>query len=263
MQTGFVPSGDKSSFAFNANPPKEVLMQLINCAILEDNLHEAEHLSQLINHSEDLFLKGVCCNETELNQLLKTEKIDLVFVDINLQEENGIDILKRIPGNFLKVIVTNHPEYALSSYDIDSLHYLIKPVQEDELLKAIDRARSAIKYSVVLPIRPEEDHFYIKYNSKFIKLMNSEVLYVQGERDYVTIFTQKDQMLVLANLKATLSKLPPGLFIRVHKSYVVNTMHISKFDTESIFIGNTTIPIGETYRKTLIPQLLNGKLIER
>lgn len=197
----------------------------------------------------------------EAMQLVQEGNIDLVFLDIQMPELTGIQFLK-IAGNKASYILTTaYSQYALESYDLNVSDYLLKPIAFDRFYKAVEKVRNQrqkqeapVAAPTPEPIAaatvnaPIQDFIFVKTEHKIQKIELDDILYIEGLKDYISIFTKNERVITLQNMKKMEETLPKGEFIRVHKSYIISVDKIESIERSRIAIAGKTIPVGDTYR---------------
>jgi len=195
----------------------------------------------------------------EAMQIVQEGNIDLVFLDIQMPELTGIQFLK-IAGNKASYILTTaYSQYALESYDLNVSDYLLKPIAFDRFYKAVEKVRNqrqkqdapapSIPEPVATPaVAPIQDFIFVKTEHKIQKIELDDILYIEGLKDYISIFTKNERVITLQNMKKMEETLPKGDFIRVHKSYIIAVDKIESIERSRIAIAGKTIPVGDTYR---------------
>jgi DNA-binding LytR/AlgR family response regulator len=197
----------------------------------------------------------------EAMQLVQEGNIDLVFLDIQMPELTGIQFLK-IAGNKANYILTTaYSQYALESYDLNVSDYLLKPIAFDRFYKAVEKVRNqhqkqevAVAAPIPEPVAtppvaaPIQDFIFVKTEHKIQKIELDDILYIEGLKDYISIFTKNERVITLQNMKKMEETLPKGEFIRVHKSYIISVDKIESIERSRISIAGKTIPVGDTYR---------------
>ncbi len=184
-----------------------------------------------------------------------------MFIDIRLNGLNGLDLAQVIPKSVQKVFISSYPEHAYESFKSEPLHFLIKPLRVEDCLTAISRAVRYFERGIGMV--EELDHFYIRVDKSYRKICFDDVLMIEGAHEFCKIFLKNEQILVLVNMKSMFDQLQANCFLRVHRSYIVNTKHILKFNSENIDVGAYSVPIGRTYKEGVTTSLLNKTLIER
>ena len=237
----------------------------MNCIIIDDEPLAREEMQMLINETSDLTILGDFSNAMIALDFLKNNEPDIIFLDIKMPLVNGLDFAEKIPKNCLVIFTTAYSQYALKSYELDAIDYLLKPIDKNRLEKSINKA---VLYKNLLSnstpkntLESESDDFlFIKADRKFYKINHVDILFIEGLKDYVVIHTKSQKLITAMNLKTIHQKISTKNFIRVSKSYVVNTDFIDSFDNHTIFINENEVPIGEVYRAKFISQYSNGLL---
>ena len=239
---------------------------MLNCVIVDDEPLAREGLADYVKEIDFLQLAGVCVNPVELGKLLGSQKIDLIFLDIQMPKMNGIDFLRILPNPPMIIITTAFSEYALEGFQLNVLDYLLKPITFDRFFKAVARARD---YHL-LTSRPSsgdpaslqrgEDFVFIKCSNKFEKIHFADILYIEALQNYVAIYTTRGKFLTLLYLKNIEQNLDNKAFIRVHKSYIVPIARIDSIDGNEIRIAEHRVPVSRNYRELVIRQVVNNNL---
>jgi DNA-binding LytR/AlgR family response regulator len=223
---------------------------LIKCIIVEDETLAQDVLISHLRQIPDWELVSICRNALEAGEVLRKEEIDVMFLDIRLPGMNGLHFLRSLKDPPLVVLTTAYAEYAVESYEFSVIDYLLKPISFERFSKAITRIGNGRLYSA--PVREQErpagDHIFIRSNSKFFKVNFSEILYVQGMKDYLKIHTPEYTLVTHQTMNELEKQLPSRQFIRIHKSYIIAIAHIRAIYGNSVEIGKVTIPIGINYK---------------
>ncbi|MFT2008101.1 LytR/AlgR family response regulator transcription factor [Pontibacter sp. 13R65] len=237
---------------------------MIRCIAVDDEAYAANILADYIGKVPFLELVGTTTSPLEAISWVQDGKVDLVFLDIQMPELTGIQFMK-ICGNKCRVILTTaYPEYALEGYELDVIDYLLKPIAFDRFLRAVHKAQVAMttlaKQTPVAPVlvpAAAPDFMFVKGESKnkFLRVDFNEMLYVEGLKNYVSIFTQRLRLVTYQTLRDLEEQLPQPPFYRVHKSYIISIDKVSMVDGNTIYIGDTTIPVGETYREGFLKMI--------
>lgn len=234
---------------------------MIRCIAVDDEAYASEILATHIRKLPFLELIATTTNAFEALTMVQEGKVDLVFLDIQMPELTGIQFLK-ICGHKCKVILTTaYPEYALDGFEHNVIDYLLKPISFERFYKAVQKAEllfhppapvAAEAENVTLLQAPTAgiDYMFIKGESKnkFIKVSYEDILYIEGLKNYISIFTANERIITYLTLREMELYLPKNRFYRVHKSYIVAIDKIRMIDGNSIFIKENIIPVGETYR---------------
>lgn len=235
----------------------------MNCIIVDDEPLAREAIELLVKDIDYLTLAGTFNNASAAARYMEENTVDLIFLDIQMPGITGIEFAKTIARRTLIVFTTAYSEYALDSYEVDAIDYLIKPVEPERFRKAADKA---LAYSSLLMqdekenIEPAaDDYFFVKSDRKYFKVNFEDILFVEGLKDYVILQLEEQRIITRMNLKAMNELLPKSLFLRVNKSYIVNTARIEAFDNNDIFIKTHEIAIGSSYRDSFFEEFVMRK----
>jgi two-component system, LytTR family, response regulator len=200
-------------------------------------------------------------NVVEALMRIQQGDIELVFLDIQMPDLTGMQFMQLLKGQSCKIILTTaYPQYALEGYEYDVLDYLLKPISFDRFLKAVQKTEHALTVSppqyivdsqAITPIETPQntpDFIFIKTEYKLQRVPFSDILYVEGGKDYITIYTPKERILSLMTLSKLQELLPSPQFLRVHKSWLVAVNKIDTVERQRISIGKAIIPVGDTYK---------------
>ena len=225
----------------------------MNCIIVDDEPLARKAIQRLILQFPGLSLIENFGNAEDAGQFIQKNKVDLIFLDINMPGVNGLEFAKTIPENTLVIFTTAYPQYALDSYEVDAIDYLIKPVGLERFTKAVNKA---VSYHQLLASKDKEtiekvasDFIFVRSGRKFFKVRLDDILFVEGLKDYVIIQTQDKKIITRMYLKIIQEQLPDN-FLRINKSYIINLDKIESFDTNDVNIGSFEVAIGETYRES-------------
>nr|WKN37053.1 LytTR family DNA-binding domain-containing protein [Tunicatimonas sp. TK19036] len=239
----------------------------LRCVIVDDEPLAGEGLARHVAVVDYLELIGIVQNPVELDQLMETEKPDLIFLDIEMPFMTGIDFLTLKSSLPLVILTTAYPNYALEAFQLDVVDYLLKPVTFNRFFKAVKKARELylFKNQEKAPgsVPPESDYFFIKCEGKYEKIRTDEILFIQSLQNYVVIHTENGKYMTLMSLKTLEENLDAGQFIRVHKSYIVSVAKINSFENTEISIENELIPISRSNKEWVHEKLLSNKLFSK
>ena len=223
----------------------------MNCIIVDDEPLAREAMKLLIEEAECLQLVGSFNSAATASDFMEQHVVDLVFLDIQMPGITGIEFARTISKRTLVIFTTAYTEYALDSYEVDAIDYLIKPVEAERFQKAVEKAQSY--HSLLLQEEKEAietivaaEYFFVKAERRYFKVNFSDIL--EGLKDYVILQLGEQRIITRMSLKAVFDLLPKDSFLRVNKSYIVNTAHIDSFDNNDIFIKSYEIAIGNSYR---------------
>lgn len=225
---------------------------MINTIIVDDEPLAIEILETYLKDYEDFELIGSCKNALEANKLLKENKVDVMFLDIQMPQLNGIEFLKILDNPPLVVFTTAFKEYALEGFELDALDYLLKPISKERFAKAVERIRSDVgKTSEAF-----EESIFVKSDKKLHRIFYDEIYFIEGLKDYVIIKTAKSRIVTLQTMKSLETKLPQQIFRRIHRSYIINLDKIQSVIGNYVEIEingqKSKLPIGKIYRDDLL-----------
>ena len=243
---------------------------MIRCLIVDDEPLALHILEDYISKIPFLQLVKATTNPIEALTLVQEKLIDLVFLDVQMPELTGIQFLRIANGKAKVILTTAYPQYALEGYELDVIDYLLKPIAFDRFFKSVQKAQAVLQPAAA-PIQPEpapqqkqqdllSDFIFVKTEHKIQKVYLNNILFIEGLKDYISIFTPAERIITLQNMKKMEDALPEKHFIRVHKSYIVSINKIDSIERSRIFIGDKVIPVGDTYREEFF-KIVDGKNI--
>ena len=237
---------------------------MLKCVTIDDEPLARECIVNYINEIDFLQSAGTGNNPLELAKLLDDQKIDLIFLDIQMPVINGIEFLKMTANPPMVIITTAYPSYALESFQLDVLDYLVKPITFNRFFKAVSKAKDyhqlLTRSAQAEQSKVDPGYFFIKCDYKYERIYFDEILYVQALQNYVTIFTIKGKYLTLLSLKNVEEKLDSKAFIRVHKSFIVSISKIEAIENSEISIQSHRIPLSRNYHDQVLSQVVNDRL---
>lgn len=225
---------------------------ILKCLIVDDEPLARNLLKEYIHKVPYLQLQGTCSNALEAMETLRKVEVDLLFLDIQMPDLTGLALLRSLQKPPLVIFSTAYSEYALESYDLDVVDYLLKPVTLERFLRAVDKATQRIKQPEATKSSGEGQEsslIFVKDGTRLIKVRWSDILYIEGLKDYVTIHTPTQKIVSLQRLKALEEQLPADRFIRIHNSYIIAVDAIDVVHRNEVQIGKAFLPISDTYRK--------------
>jgi DNA-binding LytR/AlgR family response regulator len=253
----------------------------LKCLIVDDEPVARKVLQEFIEDIEYLELAGQAENPLKAMKLLREQEIDILFLDINMPKINGIDFLKSTPTDACVIITTAYAEYAVESFGLDVLDYLVKPIAFERLLKACNKAK---EYRVLRQaggvgsggIGPgggrlgsggsggkAGDHFFIKSNNQIEKVYYDELIYAEAMLNYVMLYTPAKKMMVYVTIKSLEEQLPSVMFMKVHKSFIVNVNKIKSIEGNMLDMGTAKITISQSLREKVVNEIVKDKMIRR
>lgn len=236
----------------------------MNCIIVDDEPLARAEMRSLINEISDLQIIADFSNAPTALDFLKANSVDLIFLDIEMPMMNGLEFAKIIPEKCLVIFTTAYSQYALKSYELDAVDYLLKPIDKNRLKKGIEKAslyHQLLSSKTINTVESNtQDFLFIKADRKYYKINFSEIKFIEALKDYVVIHTKTQKLITALNLKNIHQKLPSENFLRVSKSYVVNIDFIESFDNHNLYINDYEIPLGEVYKSAFFHAYSGGTL---
>lgn len=233
------------------------MKSVMKCVAIDDEPLALDILKDYMAKVPFLECVGVFRNPLKALDYIRRKKIDLIFLDINMPDLSGIQFLKTLKKPPLVVFTTAYSEYALESYDYDAVDYLLKPIEFERFVKAANKAGEMlrVKSKDMSILSGERDYLFIKSGTNFYKVKTKDIYYIKGTGNYVTFVLDQKEILSLMTMSKALESLPEELFVRVHKSYIVNSLHVDLIENEEVRIRSERIPIGESYRQSFFDSI--------
>ena len=237
----------------------------LKCIIIDDEPIARKVLQEFIEEIDYLELTGQAGNPLKAMSLLNNNDIDIIFLDINMPKINGIDFLKNSKLDAHIIMTTAYAEYAVEAYGLDVLDYLVKPISFDRFLKACNKAKEVSELKWFPSAQPQKvnDHFFIKCDNQIEKVFYQDLLYAEAMLNYVMLYTSSREMMVYITIKSLEEQLPASIFIKVHKSFIVNINKIKSIEGNILDIGNEKITISQSLREKVINEIVKDKMIKR
>ncbi len=232
----------------------------MNCIAVDDEQLALKKIQRFAEKIDYLNLLGTFDNALSTFSFLRENKIDLIFLDIQMDEFTGIQLLETIKDPPYVILTTAYNEYALKAYELDVVDYLLKPIPFDRFVKAVEKVyarflkdqnlRQVTQTAPVQNLSPNDqsDYTFIKSGNKTVKVYFNKILYIEGQRDYLQIHTEDSKIMTLLNFKKMQELLDPQKFVRVHKSYIIALDKIDYIENNAIKIRNKLIPVSSTYK---------------
>ena len=234
-------------------------MKTLKCLIVDDEAPAIRLLTSYIKKVPFLELMATTTNPIEALQILEKETLDLVFLDIQMPTITGIQLSKIVQDKVSIIFTTAYPQFALESYELHAVDYLLKPFEFERFYNAILKVKPASKKEN----SNTRDFLFIKTDGKnnFEKVYTEDILYLEGLKNYVSIHVGNQQIITYNTLKHFENELPKDQFIKIHKSYIISISHIQKTDSLTVYVSNgSTLPIGDTYKKTFF-ETINKRIL--
>ncbi|MBV7529436.1 LytTR family DNA-binding domain-containing protein [Chitinophaga sp. sic0106] len=241
---------------------------MINCLIVDDEQHAIDILVHYVKQTTFLNLVHTTTDPLEALKILSTQKVDLIFLDIQMPEISGIDFIKTIQGKSRVILTTAYSEFAADSFDLEVIDYLLKPIPFPRFLKAAQRALSILSANAASQASDDsqyEDYIFVKteLKGKMLKVNLPDIDYIEGMKNYVAIHHNGAKTMALLNLKDLEDRLPRKYFMRIHKSFIVAVPKISGIEGNQIQLKNikADILLGETYKPAFL-EMMKEKMMQ-
>ena len=238
---------------------------MMKCIAIDDEPLALIQIADYISRIPFLKLVKACHDSFEAMQVLSEEDVELIFVDINLPDLNGLDFVRSLMINPLVVFTTAYSNYAVEGFKLNAVDYLLKPFEFQDLLKAADKARKQHEFrlleqqgEICSASQVKEGFLFVKSDCRVLRIDIADIKYIEGMSEYVRIFTEGEEkpIITLASLQKIEERLPPLQFMRVHRSYIVNLHKISEVSRlRIIFDKNVYIPVGESYKERFLEHI--------
>jgi DNA-binding LytR/AlgR family response regulator len=240
----------------------------MNCIIVDDEPLARKAIEKLVYQTANLESIASFNGADATREFLAKNAVDLVFLDIQMPGVNGIEFAKTIPKKTLVVFTTAFHEFASESYEVDAIDYLIKPVKLERFQKAVEKAQTYCKLFHTDSINSSiehvtDDYIFVRAERRIIKVHFSDILFIEGLKDYVVIYLENQKVITLMNIKTINDLIPKRFFVRVSKSYIINVNNIDSVDNNTVYIGKNEIPIGNIYRDFFFNEFVTKKILNK
>ncbi len=240
---------------------------MINVLIVDDEPLALEVLETYIGQMPELNLVGRCSNALEARELLSKERVDLMFLDIQMPQLTGIDFVKTLTHPPLIVFTTAYSNYAIEGFELSALDYLVKPISLERFMKAVNKANDQLDLVRRDALRTGDDgldFFFVKADKKLVKINFDDIVYIEGLKDYVIIRLSHTRVITLQTMKSLEEKLPSPQFRRIHRSFIVGMDKVLAIEGSMVEVMEKDkpklLPIGKNYRDELLELIEKNKL---
>ncbi len=231
----------------------------IKCVIIDDEPLARKVIETHLKEFQNIIIVGEFDNPIDALSTIEQEKVDVIFLDINMSRINGLEFLKNVPVKSNVIVTTAYREYAAESYDLDVLDYLVKPIPFARFLKSINKLTKQVYLNSSLTDEQEsKDSFvFLKVDKKLFKIYYKDILYIESLKEYIKVSTASGSYIVHKSLTSFSEELPTNEFLRVHRSYTISINKVNSIEGNTIDIGAKRIPIGRKYVNHAKQVLLN------
>jgi len=234
-------------------------MPPIDCLIVDDEPIARDIIRTYCAHLPYLRVAGICGSALEARAVLMQQKVDIVFLDINMPVMDGISFLKTLKTPPQIIFTTAYKEYAVDAFDLAACDYLLKPFSLERFIVAVDKAMEKLQPSGQTFIEAgeskEDDFLFLKADGKIYKVMHDDLLYAEANGNYTKVRTTQHTLLPAMTFSGFEDLVPKSRFLRIHRSFIINKSKIDHIEGNRVFIQNTEIPIGSNYREQFLRQI--------
>lgn len=241
----------------------------ISCLLLDDDPLVLDLLQAYVAMTDILDVKATFTDPLEAHHYLLSHDVQVLFSDVTMPHLSGLDLVRSLHRPPLVVLMTAHPQYAMEGFNLDVIDFLLKPISLDRFLKAVNKVTGILRVNSP-EFDPKQDmlsgwgSFFIRTDAQFVRLHYRDVLFIEALKDFTKINTADGRAhLTLVNLKNLEEQLPAGLFVRTHRSYLVNSSQIEAVSNLEVRVGGHALPLGQTYRERVTERVVNRTLIRR
>ena len=222
------------------------------CLIVDDEPPALKIIKSYIDLVENLSIVASCSNALQAMEILKKEKVDLLFLDIQMPKLTGIGFIKTLVHPPKIIFTTAYKEYAIDAFDLDAVDYLLKPFSLERFLKAVNKVTNSNTVAEQIMAPSRQGFLYFRSERKMVKVFLDDIVYIESLKDYIKIHRLADKPLIVKQSISTIeAMLPPDLFLRIHRSFIISINKITAFTPHDVEIGNIEIPIGRQYNSNL------------
>jgi DNA-binding LytR/AlgR family response regulator len=217
------------------------------CLLVDDEPLALALLEQFIGREGSLNVVGKYRSPIQAIEFMQREPVDVLFLDVQMPVLNGVGLLRHVSRRPVTIFTTAYPQYAVDAYDLDAVDYLLKPFSYERFLQAVQKAKTALHTQPA----EAEGSLSIKADRQWHRIPYADILYIEGWKEYVKIYTPFQKIITLAGLTKLEEELPSSFFLRVHKSYIVGKQHVRGFDGEALTIGEVKVPVARARKKAV------------
>jgi len=235
----------------------------LKCIIVDDEPMARKVLEEYIHDTDFLELVGKAENPLKAISVLGNQQIDLMFLDINMPKLSGMEFLKASQHLPMTILTTAYEEYALEGFELNVLDYLLKPISFERFLKASQKAKEFFELKNSNQKQKEDDFFFVKCNGKIEKVVYDDLFYIEAMMNYVVLHTRHKKMIVYLTLKSILEQLPSSIFLKVHKSFIINLTKVKGIEGNQIDISLNKVIMSQSIAEEVMEKIIKGRLIKR
>ena len=225
----------------------------MRCLIVDDEHLARKLIENYLNKIPDMELVAQAKNAKEAWSRIADNQIDLMFLDIQMPDLTGLELMRSLTEPPAVIFTTAYADYALQGFELDAVDYLVKPFSFERFVQGVKKARARMNPEGKASV--QKDHFFVKADYKWVKVMFDQVLYIEGMREYVAIHLPDKRLIVYQSMKKLAEMLEPREFLRTHKSYIISMQHVSAVYGNTVQIGDKELPIGKSYKEAFMQKL--------
>ena len=237
---------------------------MYKCYIIDDEEHAIDTLAGYINKFPGLHLAGSNTNPlSAIDEIINTTPVDIVFLDVDMPQLSGLDVADILSPHAAIVFTTAYPNYAVNAFEKNGADFILKPVSFERFTKSVTKVQNLLKTKTLVEKRHEDEYFFINpgVKGRMIQLSYADILYIEGLKNYVVIYTSESKFITYLSLREVESSIPSSRFIRIHKSYIVNVDMIKSIDGNNVLLPNKIeLPIGTSFKENFI-NMINSKTL--
>lgn len=240
----------------------------MKCLIVDDEPLARELLEGYIGRIAELRMLHSCANAIDAFNFLQEKPVDLLFLDIEMPQVTGIELLKSLKNKPRVILTTAYREYAFEAFDLDVVDYMLKPISFDRFLRAIAKVKQ-LKEPLDVSFEPTDDiqsfdeaYIYLRENREMLKIFLKDIIYIESLRDYVRVKTTKQEVITYQKISYLEQKLPQSKFVRVHRSFMVAIDKVSSYTPMSVKVASIDIPVGRNYKNMALKALTRNNVLQ-
>ena len=231
----------------------------MKCIIVDDEPLAVDLISAYVDRIDTLEIVTTTNNPIEALLLIQQNDVDLIFLDIEMPNLTGLELVKNLNTLPQFIFTTAYPQYALEGFELNATDYLVKPIPFPRFVKAVSKAKELheLRNNDITNENDDKEFIFVKSEYENIKINTKDIVYIQGLKDYIKIYVKDctKSVLTLMSFKSILEKLPCKYFLRIHRSYIINIQHVSAHQKNKIIVNGERLPIGETYKNDVLNKL--------
>lgn len=239
---------------------------MLSCVIIDDEPLARKGLVEYIQDVDFLRIEGEFDNPLKAADLLMQQKIDLLFLDIQMPKITGLDFLRNLSNPPFVIFITAYPQYAVSGFELNAVDYLLKPFSFERFWKAVLKVKALAdpaKTGTVSNEKPAAEYIFIKSDNKLIKVYYEDILFVEALQNYVAVHTRDKKYITYLTIKGVEDNLPADRFLKIHKSYIVSLSKIDSIEGNEVRIGVHSLPISRTSKEEVMEKILQNRYLKR